>query len=42
MAIQAVIEEGQYTLVLRSEAALHILPEHDITARVTEKLNQQP
>ena len=41
-AIQAVIEEGQYTLVVRAEAALHFLPEYDITARVTEKLNQLP
>lgn len=41
-AIQAVIEEGQYDFVLRAEAALHFDTEYDITARVTEKLNQQP
>ncbi|MEY4640286.1 MAG: hypothetical protein RLZZ227_280 [Pseudomonadota bacterium] len=41
-AIQAVIEEGQYDLVIRAEAALHYNTAHDITARVTEKLNSQP
>ncbi len=41
-AIQAVIEEGGYDLVLRAEAALNYSTEMDITARVTEKLNQQP
>jgi outer membrane protein len=42
-AITAVLEEEQdkFDLVLRSEAVLHFEPEHDITARVTEKLNQQ-
>lgn len=41
-AIQTVVEEGQYDVVLRAEAALHYRTEFDITARVTEKLNQQP
>jgi outer membrane protein len=41
-AIQSVIEEGQYDLVIRAEAALYFGTEHDITARVTEKLNSQP
>jgi outer membrane protein len=41
-AIQTVIEEGGYDLVVRAEAALYFNPEWDITARVTEKLNQQP
>jgi outer membrane protein len=41
-AIQAVIEEGQYDVVIRAETALHYNTEYDITARVTEKLNQQP
>jgi outer membrane protein len=41
-AIQAVIEEGEYDLVIRAEAALHYSTAHDITARVTEKLNSQP
>lgn len=41
-AIQAVIEEGGYTMVIRSEAVLHADNVLDITARVTEKLNQTP
>ncbi len=41
-AIQAVIEEGQFDVVLRGEAVLHFDEPLDITARVTEKLNQQP
>jgi outer membrane protein len=41
-AIQAVIEEGQFTMVIRSEAVLHADNALDITARVTEKLNQTP
>jgi outer membrane protein len=41
-AIQQVIEEGQYTMVIRAEAALHFDPSFDITARVTEKLNLIP
>lgn len=41
-AIQAVVEEGQYDIVFRAEAALHFASTFDITARVTEKLNQQP
>ena len=41
-AIQTVIEEGQYDLVVRAEGALFFNPSLDITARVTEKLNQQP
>jgi outer membrane protein len=40
-AITAVVEEGQYDIVFRSEAALHFGNALDITARVTEKLNQQ-
>lgn len=41
-AIQAVIDEGKYDVVIRAEAALHYNTALDITARVTEKLNQQP
>jgi outer membrane protein len=41
-AIRAVVEEGQYDIVYRAEAMLHYRTEYDITARVTEKLNQQP
>jgi outer membrane protein len=41
-AIQQVIEEGQFTMVVRAEAALHFDPAYDITARVTEKLNLIP
>lgn len=41
-AIQAVIEEGKYDMVIRAEAALHFNTAMDITARVTEKLNQLP
>lgn len=40
-AITAVVEEGGYDVVFRSEAALHFEGSFDITARVTEKLNQQ-
>lgn len=41
-AIQTVIEEGKYDMVIRAEAALHFSTGMDITARVTEKLNQLP
>lgn len=43
-AITAVLEEetDKFDIVLRSEAVLQFEPAHDITARVTEKLNQQP
>lgn len=41
-AITEVVEEGQYDIVFRSEVALHYRTSYDITARVTEKLNQQP
>lgn len=41
-AIQAVIEEGQFDIVYRAEAALFFNSSLDITARVTEKLNQLP
>jgi outer membrane protein len=42
-AITAVLEEetDKFDIVLRSEAVLHFEPAYDITARVTEKLNQQ-
>jgi len=40
-AITAVVEEGKYDIVLRSEAALHFNSSFDITAQVTEKLNAQ-
>jgi outer membrane protein len=40
-AIQDVVEEGQYDLVMRADAVLHFDPAYDITAKVTEKLNQQ-
>lgn len=41
-AIQAVIDEGQYDVVVRAEAAFYFNTALDITARVTEKLNQTP
>jgi len=40
-AISDVIEEGGYDLVIRAEAAPYFDASFDITARVTEKLNQQ-
>lgn len=40
-AVTAVVEEGGYDLVLRAEAALYFRSAYDITALVTEKLNQQ-
>jgi outer membrane protein len=40
-AIQEVVEEGSYDLVLRADAVLHFSNAYDITARVTEKLNAQ-
>jgi Outer membrane protein len=40
-AIQEVVEEGNYDLVLRADAVLHFSNAYDITARVTEKLNSQ-
>jgi outer membrane protein len=41
-AITAVVEEGRYDMVFRSEAVLHFSNnEYDITAKVTEKLNAQ-
>ena len=39
-AISQVVEEEDYDLVLRAEAALHFRSSHDITDRVTEILNQ--
>lgn len=40
-AIQEVVEEDGYDIVLRAEVALYFNTPFDITARVTEKLNQQ-
>ena len=40
-AIQAVVEEDNYDMVLRAEAVLHYSNAYDITAKVTEKLNRQ-
>jgi outer membrane protein len=40
-AIEAVVQEDNYDLVLRAEAAIHYRGAFDITARVTEKLNRQ-
>lgn len=40
-AIQAVVEEDGYDLVLRAEAALHFRTAYDITSKVTARLNQQ-
>jgi outer membrane protein len=40
-AIQEVVEEGKYDLVLRADAVLHFENSYDITAKVTEKLNKQ-
>ncbi len=38
-AIQAIIGEGTYSLILERRAAIFVAPEHDITKKVTEKLN---
>lgn len=40
-AITEVVEAEDYDIVFRSEAALHFREAYNITARVTEKLNQQ-
>jgi outer membrane protein len=40
-AIQEVVEEDNYDMVLRAEAVLHFSNSFDITAKVTEKLNKQ-
>lgn len=40
-AIQAVVEEEGYDIVLRAEVALHYRTAYDITAKVTERLNSQ-
>lgn len=40
-AISEVVEEDGYNLVIRAEAALYYDNGFDITAKVTEKLNQQ-
>ena len=40
-AISEIVEEEDYDIVFRSEVALHFKSAYDITARVTEKLNQQ-
>ena len=41
LAITAVVEEENYDIVFRAEGVLHYTDAYDITARVTEKLNQQ-
>lgn len=38
-AIQEIIAEGTYSLILERRAAIFVSPEHDITKKVTEKLN---
>ena len=38
-AIQAVIKEGDYGLILERRALIFAKPEYDITKKVTEKLN---
>ena len=40
-AIQEVVEEDGYDIVLRAEVALHYRTAYDITAKVTERLNRQ-
>ena len=40
-AISEIIEEENYDLVLRAEVALHFANEINVTAKITEKLNQQ-
>lgn len=40
-AIQEVVEEEGYDIVLRAEVALHYRTAYDITAKVTERLNRQ-
>lgn len=39
-AIQAVVEEEKYDIVLRAEGVLHYGNAYDITAKVTERLNK--
>ena len=41
-AIKAVIEEGTYSLIIERKAAIFVGPEHDITKKITEKLNLTP
>lgn len=40
-AISDVVEEGNFDIVFRAEVVIHHNTAFDITARVTEKLNQQ-
>ncbi len=41
LAITEVVEQENYDIVFRAEGVLHYQDAFDITARVTEKLNQQ-
>lgn len=38
-AIQKIIGEGTYSLIIERRAAIYVSPDHDITKKVTEKLN---
>lgn len=38
-AIQEIISEGTYSIILERRAAIFVAPEYDITKKVTEKLN---
>ncbi len=38
-AIQEIISEGTYAIILERRAAIFVAPEYDITKKVTEKLN---
>ncbi len=38
-AIQSILAEGEYSLILERRAAIWVSPELDITKKVTEKLN---
>jgi outer membrane protein len=41
LAITEIVEQENYDIVFRAEGVLHYQDAYDITARVTEKLNQQ-
>lgn len=38
-AIQAIIAEGEYSIILERRAAIYVSPDYDISKKVTEKLN---
>ena len=38
-AIETIIEQGTYTVILERKSAIYVSPEYDITRKVTEQLN---